>query len=152
MHWQIRHDIREAYREFTPQLKQGIRLSPYGLGVDFISLMSPIEYSVWCDIRCLGLPLYPEYPVGPYFVDFGDPKRKIAVEVDSFAWHRDVEKDIQREDHIQNIGWSVFRIKSWMIFKTLEDFEGKDGTVNEESYFKESSEGILKAIYRSFYL
>jgi hypothetical protein len=35
----------------------------------------------------VALVLYPQYPVGRYFVDFGNPVHKVAIECDGARWH-----------------------------------------------------------------
>jgi len=142
--------IREAYKHFKPIERNGICSSPYGLGIDWVNIFSPIEYSVWSDIRYLGVPLYPQYPVGPYFLDFGDPRRKIGIEVDSLKWHKDLSKDMERQKEIEAMGWTIYRIPSRITYKTREDFQDEDGYLVDDAYFTESSEGVLVNIYREF--
>lgn len=143
--WIERERIREAYKEYEAEILSGIRRSPYDLGIDW--QFSPIEDNVWAAIRYLGLPLYPQYPVGRFFVDFGDPKRKIAVEVDSIRWHKDKAKDSRRDDEIRKLGWRVIRIPSRMTYKNRENYTDADGNVDEESYRDESAEGFLLDMY-----
>ena len=99
--------IREFYAEIEPYILDGERVSPYM--VPLADFMTPIEYAVWCDIRCYGLPFYMQYPVGRRFVDFGDPVRKIAIEVDGKAYHSP-EKDAPKNAEILNEGWYLFRV------------------------------------------
>lgn len=147
--WKLKRErIREAYALCEKDLVNGIRRSPYDLGIDWE--FSPIEYNVWGAIRFLGLPLYPQYPVGPYFVDFGDPKRKIAIEVDSIRWHKDKKKDQERDHQMRKLGWKVFRIPSRMTYKTRTDFEDESGQVDEDFYREECAEGYLVDIYEAF--
>ena len=71
--------------------------------------LTPIESALWHDIRAEGLVLYPQYPVGRFFVDFGNPVWKIAIECDGKAWHRDGERDAKRQADIERMGWTVYR-------------------------------------------
>ena len=48
-------------------------------------------------LGCLGLPFYPQYPIGKYFVDFADPVKKIVIECDGKKYHQDKEKDKRRQ-------------------------------------------------------
>jgi very-short-patch-repair endonuclease len=101
--WSI---IREYYGIVTPRIKEGKRVSPYGICIaDFLT---PIEVGIWHDIRSYGLPFYPQYPVGRYFVDFGDPVRRNAIECDGKQWH-DKKKDAERDRKLGDEGWTVFR-------------------------------------------
>lgn len=149
-YWQL---IRDAYAVVAPDLMRGIKHSPYDLGVDW--KMSPIEKLVWSDIRFLGLPLYPQFPVGRYFIDFADPYRKIGIEVDSIQWHQDKEKDAKRQREIENMGWKIFRITSAMTKYSRQDFEGRcddmdEVLIDEEGFINKSSEGFLISIYKNY--
>lgn len=116
--------IRDAYAIFLPLLEAGNRLSPYEIGIEWN--FTPIERNVWEEIRCLGLPLYPQVPVGPYFIDFADPKRKIAIEVDGRRWHQDKEKDRRRERDIEKFGWRIYRIPGWLTYRMRDESEGEE--------------------------
>jgi very-short-patch-repair endonuclease len=45
--------------------------------------------------------MYPQFPVGPYFLDFADPVKKLGIEVDSRRYHEDRAKDRLREQHLE---------------------------------------------------
>lgn len=78
--------------------------------VDWTQIFTPIERECWNSMRVLGgLPFYPQYPVGPYFVDFGDPVRRIALECDGKNWH-DLVKDARRDAQLRTEGWLVYRM------------------------------------------
>ena len=78
--------------------------------VDWNEVFSPIERRCWESIRCIGrLPFYPQYPVDRFFVDFGDPIYRIAIECDGKNWH-DKARDESRDSIIRSVGWSVFRV------------------------------------------
>lgn len=106
--WNI---IREAYRLNIDSIMEararGLRgrTSPYLLDWDF----TPIEEMAWQDIRSMCLPLYPQFPVDRYFVDFGDPHLKIAIELDGKDFH-DAAADRVRDTRLWELGWRTFRI------------------------------------------
>jgi very-short-patch-repair endonuclease len=77
---------------------------------DWASLMSPIELIVWGHIRDEGLVMYPQHPVAGYFVDFGHPKVRVAIECDGKQFHLDKAKDAQRQAAIEAKGWMVYRL------------------------------------------
>lgn len=83
-------------------------IDPYE--VDWLHVFTPIEYALWHDIRSAGCVFYPQYPVGRYFVDFGNPVAKVAIECDGAKWHMDKEKDAARDKKLRDAGWSVYRI------------------------------------------
>lgn len=126
--WRI---LREAYALQMPFIlaarKSGSRgrIAPYFLDWDF----TPIERNAWTDIRALGLPLYPQVPVGRYFLDFADPVLKIGVELDGRAFHS-VEQDEPRDIALWEKGWRIFRIPGR---DSLASKEPAFGQVWEES-------------------
>jgi len=55
----------------------------------------------------------PQYGIGPYFVDFGFRKGKLAVEVDGKGYHSspaDLKRDQHRANYITRLGWTLLRI------------------------------------------
>jgi very-short-patch-repair endonuclease len=85
-------------------------VDPYAWDDEAGIRMSPIEAALWCDIRAVGAVLYPQYPVGRRFVDFGSPAARVAIECDGAAWHTDAKADAQRQREIEALGWTVYRI------------------------------------------
>jgi very-short-patch-repair endonuclease len=84
-------------------------------------VFSPIEYDAWVSIRGKGIPLYPQYPVLKYYVDFGNPVLKVAIELDGAAYHN-TEKDHKRDVALLHEGWKVFRIPGSEMIKPSKDF------------------------------
>lgn len=72
--------------------------------------MTPIEWCLWADIRACNAIFYPQYPVGRFFVDFGNPVAKVAIECDGYEYHLDKGKDRDRDDELAALGWRVYRI------------------------------------------
>lgn len=70
--------------------------------------MTPIERAMWHDIRAVGLVMYPQIPIGPYFADFANPRASVVIECDGLRWH-DAEKDAQRDAAMRSQGWAVYR-------------------------------------------
>lgn len=77
--------------------------------VDWTRIFTPIESLVWAEIRHIGLPFFPQFPIGRFFADFADPKKRIAIECDGAAYHSP-EKDRQRDAFLLSQGWTVYRI------------------------------------------
>ena len=99
--------IRSYYKTVLPIIEAEGVFNPYlsGLAEKF----TPIERLVWFDLRRYGMRFYPQYPVGRRFVDFGDPLRNVAIEVDGAAYHTP-EKDAKKDAELAHAGWRVFRI------------------------------------------
>jgi very-short-patch-repair endonuclease len=95
--------IRQAY-----YMIDGEEYNPYYLDMP----MTPIESQLWQDIRNFPFQvrMYREYPVGKYFVDFGDPWAKLAIEADGAEFH-DPVKDMHRDRYLESLGWEVKRVK-----------------------------------------
>lgn len=90
--------------------------------------LTPIEYAMWCDFRGLGIVMYPQYPVGRYFVDFGNPVAKVAIECDWAAYHTDKEADKRRHRDIESQGWRVYRFTGRECNEKTEEVYGDDET------------------------
>lgn len=125
--------------------------SPY-CGIDWIALFTPIEDQTWQAIRCYGkVPLYPQYPVGNYFIDFANPVYKVGIECDGKEWHTDKEKDGNRDLYLFKMGWTIFRIPGKDCFKQSENYFERYDYEEEENYeilkiYYSTIEGLLKAI------
>jgi very-short-patch-repair endonuclease len=108
--------IRSNYRRHQAMVDAGISSwfgdDPYEVG-EWPSIFTPIESALWTDIRCYGLDLWPQLPVGRFFVDFGNPVAKVAIECDGKAFHRDAAKDQARDEELEAMGWEVIRIPGW---------------------------------------
>lgn len=89
--------------------------------------MSPIEDALWFDIRAEGAVLYPQYPVAGYFVDFGNPIAKVAIECDGKEFHKDLKRDEQRQRRIEAAGWTVYRLSGSACVKADEYSDDEDG-------------------------
>lgn len=105
--------IRAFYRDHherimaAPVNEWGI--DPYAWDCEMIFL-TPIESWFWADIRACDAVLYPQYPALGFFVDFANPKAKVAIECDGAAYHQDKAKDEARDKRLTAAGWSVYRI------------------------------------------
>lgn len=154
-----RHQIRERYNELRPLIDRGDRIDPYSV-CDWCGYFTPIEENVWSDIRYVGLPMLPQYPVDGFFIDFADPLIKLGIEVDGKIWHTNKEKDAQRQDFLERRGWTIIRIDGRQTYKEREDYFPDDYKEimsereierTEREYESDCSEGILRWIKRNYY-
>jgi very-short-patch-repair endonuclease len=90
--------------------------------------LTPIERWLWTDIRALDMVLYPQYPVGRFFLDFGNPIARVAVECDGAAWHQDKDKDAARDAKLLELGWTVYRFPGWECRTDQDQETGKSGS------------------------
>lgn len=105
--------IAEFYRRHERDILdagQDWGMDPYAW--EFVAgiTLTPIESALWEFIRLENAVLYPQYPVRGFFVDFGNPVAKVAIECDGAAYHRDAERDAWRQALIEDLGWTVYRI------------------------------------------
>lgn len=106
--------IRAHYRHNAMAIHQAGAsewgIDPYAWDHDAGIKMSPIESALWHDIRAVGVVLYPQYPVGRRFVDFGNPCAKVAIECDGAQFHQNADADQRRQREIEALGWTVYRL------------------------------------------
>jgi very-short-patch-repair endonuclease len=108
----IKANYRRHQAMVNANLAEWFDGDPYELG-EWLTVFTPIEFSIWQDIRCWGLDLWPQLPVGRFFVDFGNPVAKVAIECDGAAYHQDKAKDAARDQELEAMGWTVIRIPGW---------------------------------------
>lgn len=121
--------------------------APYG-AIDWPKIFTHIEMDAWCDIRGFGqVPLYPQYPVGKYWVDFGNPFLKIALECDGEMFHQDKDRDSRRDKVLKAMGWDVFRVPGRDCKKIIElDIYDEDYDLKLRDWYRETLGGLLKSL------
>lgn len=149
---EIYNKIRQHYEYATPKILEAAKVkmwfTPYSDLVDWPKLMTPIEFNAWQAIRCYGsFPLYPQYPVGNRFADFGNPFFKVAVECDGKDFHMDKEKDRVRDEYFKKVGWSVYRISGSDCVRFIEiDFEAENTEEMFDKFYRATIEGLIKSL------
>ena len=129
-------------------LKAGNGFDPYF--VDWTRWFTPIEWDAWHTIRRLGLPLFPQIPVGRYFVDFGDPVQRIAIECDGREWH-DREKDQKRDEALSAQCWKVYRVTGRECHRGGVDWSEHPSKERIQDWLFNSSDGVISSVGRVFY-
>lgn len=89
--------------------------------------MTPIEFWLWSDIRQANVVMYPQYPVGKFFVDFANPVAKVAIECDGKEFHKDKAKDAARDEELLSMGWTVYRISGKDCRTDFDEEKMEDG-------------------------
>lgn len=142
--------LRRLYK-----LTAGDHYHPYL--IDWTRIFTPIERHAWGAIRDCGLPFFPQYPIGRYFVDFAEPLHKLVIECDGRRWH-DADRDRQRDHELNQRGWTVFRVSGAdcnRILKTPGEVREAqmDGDLKTEEAFQKASawyettvDGLVAAI------
>lgn len=123
--------------------------------VDWMALFTPIERMAWSSIRCKrGVILYPQYPVLKYFVDFGNPYRKIALELDGKHFHN-TAKDRIRDRELRAVGWKVYRITGKEMYRSdfMDFYDCSHAELDEqetqseiENWLMNTGDGVIEAI------
>ncbi len=106
-------------------------VEPYSWEREAAVRLTPIEAVVWEELRDAGAVMYPQFPVGPYFVDFGNPVAKVAIECDGLLYHLDKKADAARERAILALGWAVWRITGSDCMAPAEEVEDVHGDRHE---------------------
>jgi hypothetical protein len=152
--------IRDHYDYLTPEILRRSQRSasswvnPYG-GIDWAAMFTPIEYQTWQAIRTFGhLPMYPQYPVLGYFLDFGNPYLKIGIECDGADFHKDKEKDRLRDMALYQEGWKIYRISGsdcmrmptddYFEMSEIDDLDKLYATLNQ--VYDGTIEGLVKSL------
>jgi hypothetical protein len=127
---------------------------------DWHLVFSPIEMDAWMSLRGRYVPMYPQYPVLKYYVDFGNPYFKIAIELDGKDYH-DPVKDRKRDIELHQSGWKVIRIPGIEMVKTFRDtsdFESWEWQDNNDEVMEamyhwilETGDGVIEAISRVYF-
>lgn len=120
-------EMRIAYQEWD-----GSPQSPYYFDSGAFCPMTPIERNMWGDIRAHGLPMYYQFPIGPYYADFADPFHGLVVEVDGKIHEELKDRDARRDGYIRSVGFDVLRIPG----RETYDKEEEDGSLTCEGYEK----------------
>lgn len=129
----IKHNYRRKQAMVDSGIDDWFRSDPYEVAY-WPALFTPIEAALWSDIRRWSLDLWPQLPVGRFFVDFGNPIARIAVECDGVEWHKDKEKDCRRDQTLFEMGWEVVRIPGYQCkgeILTREEAEYEKGIAPE---------------------
>lgn len=150
----IRHNYGIYQKEVDSGDASWLFGDPYQIA-DWIALFTPIEMAAWQDIRYFCLPMWPQFPVGKYFADFGNPVAKIALECDGKDFHNEA-KDAQRDREFAKMGWRVIRAPGSQCVRTMETAleirergqEVPDGY--EEERDRVTLDGIMKEIRAEF--
>ena len=77
---------------------------------DWYSVMNEVQFNVYNDIKYVGIFLYPLYPIGDYFIDFGNPFAKIGIEILYKDYGLSAKQD--RINFFEANDWKVYTIES----------------------------------------
>jgi very-short-patch-repair endonuclease len=149
---------RRMYEQAEAEILDTARKSLFAWGVEpyvFDWAFNENEYALWRSIRQNKLVMYPEFPVKQYYLDFGNPYLKIALEADSKEFH-DKAKDTRRDTELLGFGWKTFRVsyqENVAPFIQLGDIRKMISEGDQDSALKhltfwllETGDGVVDAI------
>lgn len=110
--------IKRHYRQYASEFKNGRSdewcIPAYAWKNPSSGIrLSPIEEFMWEEIRLRNAIFYPQWPADRFFIDFANPHAMVGIECDGEAFHRDVTKDRIRQEELEGLGWTIYRIKGW---------------------------------------
>lgn len=137
--------LREIHRINEPEVERG-HYDPYI--VDWGRIFTPIEEDGWYYVRTMGLKMFPQYPVGRFFVDFGDPWKHVAIECDGQQWHN-AERDAKRDRELADMGWRVLHLSGSELF-AVDPPDGSCEAYDDDGNRKPSVEAAVRQKIRRF--
>lgn len=118
--------LRRMYDSIRPDIDAGRYAANF---CEWSLLLTPIEREVWVELRRLGGHFYPQFPVGRFFVDFGNPWTKTAIECDGKAWHSQDRDNARDRLLMHQHGWETWRLSGREIWQQQPiDAEADDPT------------------------
>lgn len=124
----------EKYFDLYRKESYNKTLPPYIL--DWSKHLNEIQFNIWLQIRCIGVWLYPFYPIGNKFINFGNPYEKVGIEI---LYEDFIEEKENKIKLFEENGWKVFRISSRYDTLSVEELYEKQygknyGFVDENDY------------------
>ena len=170
--WDKREVLYRYYDLVAPQImKIAAEEGPYTRGCEkyglpWVQTFSHAEKFAWEKLHNHpSVMLYPEYPVGKFFLDFGNPALSIGVEIDGKNYH-DKDYDFARDLALLRQGWIIFRVPAKELFWDLEhpadyvtrnggsiEHDWNDPEVHEVAinYYLRSGDGFLESLENIIY-
>lgn len=142
-----RQDIASYYQRHHAEIMRAGR----GFGIDkycipHLDCRTPIEQMAFDAAISEGVAMYPEFPVGRFFLDLGNPRLKIGVELDGLQFHLDWAADSKRDAELWSVhGWKIFRCtgsRCNVIYRRPEETDVK----GMQEWMHDTIDGLMYAI------
>lgn len=114
--------LKGLYLEWLIPANKYQRCCDLPFEIDPLRLLNTAERMVNSDLYYFAMHMYPQYPILNYFVDFADPYRRVAIEVDGAKFHQDGEKELRRHKEIEADGWTLYHITGAEAFGNIDSF------------------------------
>lgn len=84
-------------------------------------ILDPVAHNIFDDIKCLGVPLYPIYPISEFdYIHFGNPFIKVGIEI---AYKNSSRERINRKvKELQGKGWTIYVTDSRKTHYTFREY------------------------------
>ena len=84
--------------------------------------MTEGERRLWTALRrkSFGVRVRPQFPIGPYVLDFYIPRLRLCIEVDGDFHTQDKERDDARDEFLLERGIETVRFTSWQVAKEFD--------------------------------
>jgi hypothetical protein len=102
---------------------------------DWHKTLYEIPLKVYNDIKSIGVFLYPIYPIGDYFVDFGNPFKKVGIEI-LYKEHQRQEK-LDSIEYFEKRGWTIYRLESKYVEPSAEELYRRENIDLKGAYLYE---------------
>jgi very-short-patch-repair endonuclease len=84
--------------------------------------------------KMLGLQFNRQFPIDKYIVDFICRKLKLIIEIDGYSHQFKYDKDIERDEQLKKLGFSVLRFTEQQVRNDLQNvIRGIESFVRDQS-------------------
>jgi hypothetical protein len=149
----MKYDFDEIFIRYHHYFKEaestGRRYLPYYEVQPWSEILNPVEREVFEDIREIGIPMYPIFPVAENtYLHFANPFHRVGIEI---AYKNSLKALIDRKINLLRAQqWTVFVIPSQSCRLTLEEFfqrKRKDPHLEWEELSHELQSQFFKKYY-----
>lgn len=116
------NQIKKDYeQEFSDQSKKGSDKLSFHVE-DWNNVLDKSQLEIFREIKSIGVWLFPFYPIGNQFVNFGNPFSKVGIEIIYNNFKQEKEIKIQE---FEKIGWEIHKIPAFNNTLSVEDLYGQ---------------------------
>jgi very-short-patch-repair endonuclease len=102
-------------RQYKPELKPFAR--------ELRKSSTPGEIRLWCELlrgrKMFGYQFLRQLPIEKYVADFACRKLKLVIEVDGYSHQYRTEKDAEKDNVLNELGYTVLRFSESQVMKEL---------------------------------
>ncbi|RZK12933.1 MAG: hypothetical protein EOO46_01205 [Flavobacterium sp.] len=106
---------------FSDALDKGQEKLPYYEIAQWDRILNPVELRIFHDIKFIGVPLYPRFPVADNtYLHFANPFKRVGIEIE---FKNSSPQIINRKVLLlKSEGWTIFRVDSRNAYHIIEEF------------------------------